>query len=183
MSLSKKIYYKGTLRQVFFLSVAPSPPMTPYSPPPLHTTYTVYLFTQGGRGELTREKVRGAIVHKAGRKYQHDWLYLQSTYKLPPSQMSSTIWRNLQPFWYSLSGTFITSRAKYMQNVNTRFCERKKFGTFLESKSFSTFEVPWKLRKTQFFFYKVLKRKIRTFTGVKNIQELASNLIFLTRHR
>jgi hypothetical protein len=23
-------------------------------------------------GELTREKVRGAIVHKAGRKYQHD---------------------------------------------------------------------------------------------------------------
>ncbi len=34
----------------------------------------VYLFTQeGGGGELTREKVRGAIVHKAGRKYQHDW--------------------------------------------------------------------------------------------------------------
>jgi hypothetical protein len=33
---------------------------------------------EGGRGrELTRE-VRGAIVHKAGRKYQHDRLYLQS---------------------------------------------------------------------------------------------------------
>ncbi len=25
-----------------------------------------------------REKVRGATVHKAGGKYQHDWLYLQS---------------------------------------------------------------------------------------------------------
>jgi hypothetical protein len=32
----------------------------------------------GGGGKLTREKVRGTIVHKAGRKYQHDWLYLQS---------------------------------------------------------------------------------------------------------
>jgi hypothetical protein len=59
--------------------------MTPYSSPPLHTEYgyTVHLFTQGrgegGRGgELTREKVRGAIVHKAGRKYQHDRMYLQS---------------------------------------------------------------------------------------------------------
>jgi hypothetical protein len=26
----------------------------------------------GGVGELTREKVKGAIVNKAGRKYQHD---------------------------------------------------------------------------------------------------------------
>jgi hypothetical protein len=36
---------------------------------------TVYLFTQGrgeGKGELTREKVRGGIVHKASQKYQHD---------------------------------------------------------------------------------------------------------------
>jgi hypothetical protein len=34
----------------------------------------VYLFTQerGGGGELTREKVRVAIIHKADRKYQHD---------------------------------------------------------------------------------------------------------------
>jgi hypothetical protein len=30
------------------------------------------------RGELTREKVRGAIVHKADQNYQHDCLYLQS---------------------------------------------------------------------------------------------------------
>jgi hypothetical protein len=31
-----------------------------------------------GGGELTREKVREAIVYKAGGKYQHDRLYLQS---------------------------------------------------------------------------------------------------------
>jgi hypothetical protein len=31
--------------------------------------YPVYLFTQGrGGGELTREKVKEAIVHKAGSK-------------------------------------------------------------------------------------------------------------------
>jgi hypothetical protein len=64
---------------MFYLPEAPSSPMTPYpTPPPLHHTgyvYTVYLFTQvrgRGGGELIREKVRGAIVYKAGRKYQHD---------------------------------------------------------------------------------------------------------------
>ncbi len=45
-----KFTWKGTLRQVFYLSEAPSPPMTPYSPP-LHTVivqYSIkYLFTQG----------------------------------------------------------------------------------------------------------------------------------------
>jgi hypothetical protein len=25
----------------------------------------------------SREKVKGAIIHKAGSKIQHDWLYLQ----------------------------------------------------------------------------------------------------------
>jgi hypothetical protein len=37
--------------------------------PPVLIQYTVYLFTQGRGRELTREKVGGAIVHKAGRKY------------------------------------------------------------------------------------------------------------------
>ncbi len=44
MSYLKKFTCKGTMRQVFYLSEAPSPPMTPY-PPPLHTVYTVYLFS------------------------------------------------------------------------------------------------------------------------------------------
>jgi hypothetical protein len=53
-----------------------NPPPPPYIP--------VYLFTQGrgggggGGGRWPSEKVRGAIIHKRGRKYQHDWLYLQS---------------------------------------------------------------------------------------------------------
>jgi hypothetical protein len=56
---------------MFYLSEAPSP----------YTLYTCiqysYSHKEGGTWEeLTREKVRGAIVHKAGRKYQHDWLYL-----------------------------------------------------------------------------------------------------------
>ncbi len=40
MSSSKKITCKGALRQEFYLSEAPSPPMTPYSPPPPYTLYT-----------------------------------------------------------------------------------------------------------------------------------------------
>jgi hypothetical protein len=40
----------------------------------VYTYCAVYLFTQEkrGGGELTREKVRVEIVHKAGRKNQHD---------------------------------------------------------------------------------------------------------------
>jgi hypothetical protein len=65
---------KGILRQVFHLSKAHSPPMTPYSPP--HTLYMCILIHRGG-GELTRENVTGAKFHKVGRKDQHD-LYFQS---------------------------------------------------------------------------------------------------------
>jgi hypothetical protein len=64
-----------------YLSEAPSPPMTPYSTPS-YTLYTCIQYTyshrEGGRGggELSIEKVRGGKVHKAGRKYQHDLVYL-----------------------------------------------------------------------------------------------------------
>jgi hypothetical protein len=56
----------------------PFPPMTPYSPPH-YTLYTVYLLTQGrGKGgELTREKVKRAIVHNPVES-TNDILYLQS---------------------------------------------------------------------------------------------------------
>jgi hypothetical protein len=52
----------------------------PDTPPPFYTLYKyipLYLFTQEG-GRLS-EKVEGALVHKRGREYQHDLLYLQST--------------------------------------------------------------------------------------------------------
>ncbi len=65
---------KGTLRQVFILSVWGS------EPPPPHTVYkfTVYLFThEGGRVEPERG-LEGQEFSKLGRKYQHDWQYLQS---------------------------------------------------------------------------------------------------------
>jgi hypothetical protein len=66
----KKLTCKETLRQEFYLFEALSPPKPPYPPPLLHT---VNVYSHMGRGgKLTREKVRGAIVHKAGRKYQHD---------------------------------------------------------------------------------------------------------------
>ncbi len=50
-------------------------------PPSAHCirVYSILIHTgKGGGGELTREMVWEAIVQKAGRKLQHDWLYLQS---------------------------------------------------------------------------------------------------------
>jgi hypothetical protein len=63
-----KLTCKGTLRQVFICLR----PRTPY--PPLYTLYTVqytYSHREGGES-LTREKVRGATVHKAGSKIPND---------------------------------------------------------------------------------------------------------------
>ncbi len=71
----KKLTCKGTLRQVFYLYESP----TPY-----HNIYVYCILIHTGKGggmggELNSEKVRGAIVHKVGRQYQHDGLYLQSS--------------------------------------------------------------------------------------------------------
>ncbi len=51
-------------------------------PPPLHivyvyTVYTTYSHREGGRIEPER-RLEGHQFTKLGRKYQHDWLYLQS---------------------------------------------------------------------------------------------------------
>jgi hypothetical protein len=74
---------KGLLRQVFYLSEAPSPRVTLYSPPP-YTGYTCIHYTYSGKGARANQREGGgAIVHKAGRKYQHDWLYLQSVNSKP----------------------------------------------------------------------------------------------------
>jgi hypothetical protein len=54
----------------------------PPHPPPLHShtlsAYTVHLLWEGGRGGGCQREGRRATVHKRGRKYQHDWLYLQA---------------------------------------------------------------------------------------------------------
>ncbi len=74
----KKFTRKGTWRQVF---ICLRPPIPSPSPPLLHTIHTPVLIHTGkeGRGgRWTSEKVRGTLVHKRGRKYQHDWLYFQS---------------------------------------------------------------------------------------------------------
>jgi hypothetical protein len=65
----EKLTCKGTLRQVFYLSQASSPSMSPYSSLSLHTVYvyTVYSFTQGrgeGGGELTEIRLDGQYCSK-----------------------------------------------------------------------------------------------------------------------
>ncbi len=82
MSSSKRDFLAAGVN----LSEAPSPHLTPYPPPPLHTVYVytcILIHTgKGGRGgELTREKVRGATVHKAGSKIP-TLLTLSPVYKL-----------------------------------------------------------------------------------------------------
>ncbi len=61
----------------------PLPSYDPVLPPPPPCTLYTYSHREGGEegGELTRKKVGGAMLHKAGRKFQHklhNWLYLQS---------------------------------------------------------------------------------------------------------
>jgi hypothetical protein len=50
----------------------------PHAPLPTVYVYTVYLFTRGGGESWTREKVRGATVHKAGSKMSTWLTVLQS---------------------------------------------------------------------------------------------------------
>ncbi len=79
--------YKEILRQVFiclkppYLSEVPSP-LWPHPPPP-YILYTCMLCTyshrEGGRGgDEPERRLEGQQFTKLGRKYQHDWLYLQS---------------------------------------------------------------------------------------------------------
>ncbi len=53
---------------------------TKHPPPPQQHTFCIYCtFTLGsGRGGGGQRECIGTTVHKKGRKYQHDWLYLQS---------------------------------------------------------------------------------------------------------
>ncbi len=94
----KKFTCKGTLRQVFICLRPPSllgfclgwsSNFVGSPPPALPATHCLYILYfdkgKGGRGEgglrWTREKVRGAIVHKAGSKIP-TWLTVSPFYKL-----------------------------------------------------------------------------------------------------
>ncbi len=73
--------------------------------------------TQGRGEEPTREKVRRATVHKLGRKYQYDWLYLQS--------MNSDLHLSQSPFpgqfFYMTTfccGGYIVNEVQYSSDIN-----------------------------------------------------------------
>jgi hypothetical protein len=75
--------------------------MTPYSPAYTLFTFIQYTYShkEGGKwGEgsypETREKVRGATINYADRKYQHDGLYFQSINSnkhLPPNPFTGKL--------------------------------------------------------------------------------------------
>jgi hypothetical protein len=69
-SSSKNIYLKRDFAAVVYLSEAHSPPMTPLPPSLAHCMRVYCIIIHEGKGgrELTREKVRGATVHKTWLK-------------------------------------------------------------------------------------------------------------------
>ncbi len=78
----KKLTCEGTFRQVF---IRQRPRTSPPCTLPLTHCISVYnilihMEKRGMRGELNQPERRGVGQHftKLGRKYQHDWLYLQS---------------------------------------------------------------------------------------------------------
>jgi hypothetical protein len=82
MSSSKKFTCKGTLGQVF-ICLRP-PPLIRHHTIPIYALYTSTQYTfshgeggEGGRVESER-RLEGQQFTKLGRKYQHDWLHLQS---------------------------------------------------------------------------------------------------------
>ncbi len=80
MSSSKKLTCKGNLRQVF-ICLRPPSLLWPHTPP--HTLYTctqyskLYTYSQReGRWDEPERRLEGQQF--MGRKYQHDWMFLQS---------------------------------------------------------------------------------------------------------
>jgi hypothetical protein len=79
-------------------------PKTPYLPPPTYTLYsvqhTVRVYIKlnhtgkGGGGSGTREKVRGATVHKAGSKIP-TWLTVSPVYKLYITLAAKSLYRSI----------------------------------------------------------------------------------------
>ncbi len=88
----KKLTCKGASRQVFTVFVLGPEPQTPPPPYILYTCiqYTVLIHTgkgEGGEGRVEPERrLEGRQLTKLGRKYQHDWLYLQPIWETPTAR-------------------------------------------------------------------------------------------------
>ncbi len=63
-----------------FICLRPVPSFDPILPPyTLHTCIQyIYSHREGERRRANQREAREAMLHEAGRKYQQDWLYLQS---------------------------------------------------------------------------------------------------------
>ncbi len=90
----KKFTCKGTLHQVFYLSEA----QYTIPPPPPYTLYTCIQYTYshregvGGVESKPKRMLGGAMFHKAGGKYQHEWVYLQSINSVKHQSRPSRVW-------------------------------------------------------------------------------------------
>jgi hypothetical protein len=90
-----KLTCKGTLRQVFYLSEAHFPYYGSILLPPSPLTHCILVYNilihtgVGGVGELSREKVRGALVHKTGSEIP-PWLTVSPVYKLYETPVKTT---------------------------------------------------------------------------------------------
>jgi hypothetical protein len=79
MSSYKKLTLKGLCGRCLFVWRP-----EPHTFPPLHTVYVytvLYTYSRmegGGRGKSEQRRLKEQQFTKLGRKYQHDWLSLQS---------------------------------------------------------------------------------------------------------
>ncbi len=78
----KELTCKGTLRQVFISAWGPEPQTSPPYTLLCIFIYSTSIFLHTGKGEGGRvepeRRLEGQQLTKLIRKYQHDWLYLQS---------------------------------------------------------------------------------------------------------
>ncbi len=108
----KKFTCKGTLRLVFICLR----PRTSY-PPLTHCIRVCSIRPRGWWGESwTREKVRGTIT-KLGRKYKHDWLYLQSIKirETPAAPFTDQFFYDWHFALVSVNGNYLVYVAKWCQ--------------------------------------------------------------------
>ncbi len=99
----------------------PSPPFVTHYMNTYGTPVLIHTGKGGRSGRWTSEKGRGVLVHKRGRKYQHDWLYLQSIkLYLTPVKTTIRIWCLYR---YLVHGNITKLRTKLMVLFHREVCE------------------------------------------------------------